>query len=236
MAFLNQIGLIHILPTFVPLFAISPLIALALSRGLQLPLLVASAALFCVGHYHPYALDIGQPTIFPFLLFQFYFVVGCVIGQRARAADPSTPSHASRWLVASLTVLLVTTTLVRTTLAPLGLVSTHPLNVFGLLYHGPIIATVCFASIYFWPLIQHTRIQALVGRFGRHALFAFVIHLYLAKAIGIANFLVAVPAPVNYALVFTTVVLMNAILSWYEKPRPAGAAPVGIRALHALFR
>ena len=83
----NQIGLLHILPTFIPLFAISPAVLFALARGWDGGLLLVSMALFCVGHFHPHLLDLGQPTIFPFILFQLYFVMGCVLGKLTRQRD-----------------------------------------------------------------------------------------------------------------------------------------------------
>jgi hypothetical protein len=236
MTFLNQIGLIHILPTFIPLFAASPAILWALSKGHDALVLLASLGLFCIGHYDPYILDLGQPTIFPFVLFQLYFVVGCLMGKRAQLSGSLTPPHPVRWLLASAALLFVTMLLVHGKLIPGRLISTHPLNLFGLMYHAPIIMTLCFASLVFWPNIQRIYAYPFVARFGRHALLAFVIHLYLAKLLGVTNYLLPLPMLLNCALIAASLVAMNAILKRYEISLLKETAPAWSRAVHVLFR
>ena len=89
LALLNQVGLIHILPTFIPLFVISPLLLFAFKRGLDSLVLAASVFLFTLGNVHPYLLDLGEKTIFPFILWQIYFVAGCYLGIRKGRHGPS---------------------------------------------------------------------------------------------------------------------------------------------------
>jgi len=236
MAFLNQIGLLHILPTFIPLFAISPAILLALSRGWDLPLMLLSLGLFCIGHFHPHLLDLGEPTIFPFLLFQLYFVAGSLLGKRARLSGSLPPRQPQRWLVASGLILLASMLLVHGKRVPAALISTHPLNLFGLAYHVPIIATVWLASIVYWPRLRPLRVTALVSRFGRHALLAFVLHVYLAEALAVLNYVVICPPAVNYALILASVALMNGLVHRYELSESMPRPPKWIRVAKALFK
>jgi hypothetical protein len=236
MAFMNQIGLIHILPTFIPLFAVSPMVLLALWRAPAALVLLVSFGGFCVGHFHPHLLDLGQPTIFPFILFQFYFVVGCILGKWAENRGSPFPQHADRWLLVSCVLLATMMMLVHGKILPARLISTHPLNLFGLLYHAPIILTLCLLIMVAWPQIQRIFGFTVVTRFGRHALLAFVIHVYLAKAIAVANFLTTVPGMVNYALIVSSVVLMNSVLVRYESARLQPVTPRWARVLRTLFR
>ena len=232
----NQIGLIHILPTFIPLFAVSPLILWALSRGLDPVVLTISAALFCLGHYRPYLLDFGDPTVFPFILFQLYFVVGCTLGKYFSIKHAVELEHPKRWFALSVALLAASMFAVHGKLLPPGLVSTHPLNLFGLAYHAPLIMAVCLFSMCYLTALQRMWGYPLVTRFGRHALLAFVIHLYLAKVIGVLNHFQAVPAALNYLLILVSVATMDAAIRGYEARRAQLAPPGWVRAVGAVFR
>jgi hypothetical protein len=80
--FLNQIPILHILPTFVPLFLLSPALLYLLSRSLDWLLPFGSLALFGLFVSHPNAVSIGENRIFPVILWQVYFVFGCFFGKR----------------------------------------------------------------------------------------------------------------------------------------------------------
>jgi len=236
MAFLNQIGLIHILPTFIPLFAVSPAILLALSKGWDSILLLISVSLFCVGHFHPNLLDFGQPTIFPFILFQLYFVIGSLLGKRAKLAGSLPPRHPMPWLLVSCGLLLTVMLLRHGKVLPSHLFSTHPLNLFGLMYHAPIIATLWLMSLVFWPRLERLRVYPFITRFGRHALLAFVVHVYLAMVLGVLNYFARPPAMLNYALVVASVMAMNEIIRRYELAESMEHESVWVRAIQGLFK
>jgi hypothetical protein len=236
MFFLNQIGLLHILPTFVPLFAIAPLVLFALSRGWEVPLLLISMALFCVGHFHPHLLDLGQPTIFPFILFQLYFVVGCVLGKATRQRGAPPPLRPRSWALASFVLLLVSMLIAHGKVLPAHMISTHPLNLFGLLYQLPLISTVWLVSLAMLPILKRIWGYACVARFGRHALLSFVIHVYLAMALAVLNYLSQPPPWVNYVLILLSVLIMNEIVKRYELGRSRVLVPLWVRAAEGLFK
>ena len=236
MVFLNQIGLLHILPTFVPLFAIGPAILFALSRGWDRVLLLFSVALFCVGHFHPHLLDIGQPTVFPFILFQLYFVIGCLLGKVTRQRGALPPKHPQRWAPVSFALLLASMLLAHGKLLPAHLISTHPLNLFGLLYELPLIATVWLVSLAMLPNLKRIWGYRWIARFGRHALLSFVIHVYLAKALAVLNYLAPQPPWLNYMLILLSILIMNSIVKRYELGRDMKPIPVWVRAAEGLFK
>ena len=236
MFFLNQIGLLHILPTFIPLFAISPAILFALSRGWDGVLLLISIALFCVGHFHPHLLDLGQPTIFPFILFQLYFVIGCLLGKVTRQQDALPPVRPQRWALASLGLLVTSMLLVHGKIVPVHLISTHPLNFFGLIYELPLVATVWLVSLAALPNLKRIWGFGWITRFGRHALLAFVIHVYLAKALTVLNYLALPPPWINYVLILLSILTMNAIVKRYELGRSKTTVPIWVRATEGLFK
>jgi peptidoglycan/LPS O-acetylase OafA/YrhL len=236
MFFMNQIGLLHILPTFIPLFAIGPAILCALSRGWDGALLLISLALFCVGHFNPYLLDVGQPTIFPFILFQLYFVIGCLLGKDARQRVTLRPQRPLKWAIVSFGLLLTSMLLVHEKLVPARLVSIHPLNIFGFFYELPLIATVWLVSLALLPKLKRIWGYACVARFGRHALMSFVIHVYLTKALAALNYVASPPPWINYILILLSVLIMNAIVKQYELSRSAKPVPMWARAAESLFK
>ena len=234
--FSNQIGLIHILPTFIPLFALAPAILWAFSKGQTLTGLLASVVVFCIGHFHPYVLDLGQPTIFPFVLFQLYFVIGCLVGKHAQITGTLTPEQPRRWFWISIALLLTTMLLVHGKVLPSRLVSIHPLNLLGLMYHVPIIMTVCFSTIVFWPSIQRLSLYPFIARFGRHALLVFVIHVYLAKLLGVMNYLALVPMLLNCVLIAASVAVISETVKLYERSLARARVPIWAQWVHVLFR
>jgi hypothetical protein len=236
MLFLNQVGLLHILPTFVPLFAIGPAVLFALSRGWDGILLLISVTLFCVGHIHPYLLDIGEPTIFPFILFQLYFVMGCMLGKRTRQKGALPPERPKTWATVSVGLLIASQLLVHSKVIPVQFVSTHPLNFFGLLYELPLIATVWLVAMIIQPNLKSVWGYAGVARFGRHALLAFVIHVYLAKTLAVLNYIAPPPSWVNYVLILFSILIMNAIVERYEVGRKTEPVPTWVRAAQGLFK
>jgi hypothetical protein len=236
MFFLNQIGLLHILPTFVPLFAIGPAVLFALSRGWDRALLLISVVLFCVGHFQPHLLDLGQPTIFPFILFQLYFVVGSVLGKATKQRGAPPPQRPQRWALMSIGLLLASMLLAHGKLLPARLISTHPLNLFGLFYQLPLIATLWLISLAMLPTLKRLWGYAGVARFGRHALLSFVIHVYLATALAVLNYLAPQPPLVNYVLILLSILIMNAIVKRYELGRDMEPVPHWVRAAEGLFK
>jgi hypothetical protein len=215
-AFLNQIGIVHILPTFIPLFVVSPLILFLLKTKREWLLIVSSVGLFAVGNFKPHLLDLGQPAIFPFLVIQIYFVAGCMWGRAVYSRGTLGPRKLNRWLAASCAALATTMYLLHGKVVPGRLVSIHPLNVFGLLYQAPIIMTILLGTMRFWRVIRACPFYPWIALFGRHALLAFVLHLYCAKAIGVLNFYVAVPLFVNYTLILGSVAIAIVALRRYD--------------------
>jgi len=234
-AFMNQIGIIHVLPTFIPMFLVSPFILYLFRAKLDWLVLASSAALFAVGNFWPRLLDWGDPVIFPFLVVQIYFVAGCVWGKAAYTGGRLAPGNPGKWLIASCALLTATLTLRHGKIFPGRLVSMHPLNVFGLIYQVPIIATILFGAMRFSRVIRAIPIYPWITLFGRHALLAFVVHVYWAKAMGVLNSRVAVPVLLNYTLILASIAVTIFLLGRYERQDRSHPAR-WVRALDALFR
>jgi hypothetical protein len=119
---------------------------------------------------------------------------------------------------------------------PPHLISTHPLNLFGLLYQLPLIATVWLVSLAWLPMLRGIWGYACVARFGRHALLSFVVHVYLAMALAVLNYLSSPPPWANYLLVLLSVLIMNEIVKRYELGRGKELVPMWVRAAEGLFK
>ena len=234
-AFMNQIGIVHILPTFIPLFLVCPFILFLFKAELNWLLFAVSAALFTLGNFSPHLLDLGDPAVFPVLLMQIYFVAGCAWGKVAYTSGKLGPRNLNVWFIASCAGLIITMTLLHGKIVPGRLVSTHPLNIFGLLYQAPIITTIVLGTMRFWRVIRAMPFYPWVALLGRHALLAFVLHLYCAKAMGVLNFYAAVPKFLNYLLILASIALAILVLYRYESQDRTHPAR-WVRALDALFR
>ncbi len=234
-AFLNQIGVVHILPVFIPLFLASPFILFLLKARLDWLLFVSSVIIFTVGNFSPHLFDLGDPEIFPVLVIQIYFVAGCAWGKVAYTRARIGPRAPNGWLIASCAGLVTTMVLLHGKIFPERLVVTHPLNVFGFLYQATIITTILLGTMRFWPLIRSMFFYPWIALLGRHALLAFVLHLYCVKAIGVLNFFVAVPGFLNYLLMPASIALAIFVLDRYES-RDRRHPARWVRALDALFR
>jgi hypothetical protein len=190
--FLNQIGIIHILPTFIPMFLISPVILFILSKRKPFLLLLCSLSIFAIGNKYPYLLDLGEKTIFPFILWQVYFVVGCLLGQQTYLKKQFGPENVRPYLVGSAIWLICFLAIRYFKIVPPSWVYQNPLNFLGLLYRCSIIFFILTFTIQFRSSICKLLIFKYLTLIGRHALLAFVLHLYWARIVAVLNrFLIA---------------------------------------------
>lgn len=221
MLFLNQIGIIHVLPTFIPLFLISPLILYLFRRRLDSLIIGSSLCLFIIGNKYPYALDLGEKTIFPFIVWQVYFFAGCFLGKISYYKKKIGPENVDKYFYMSVLILFVVMFLRHAKVIPPNLVSTHPLNVMGLLYRASIVFFIYTASLRYWSLIKTIEIHRYVLLFGRHALLVFGLHVYLAKSMAVLNHYYDVNTFLNYfvILVFGPVMICKVIMAYERRKR-----------------
>jgi hypothetical protein len=186
--FWNQIGIIHILPTFIPFLMISPLIHFVFKKNLINILIILSIVLFIVGNKYPYLLNYGDKTIFPVILWQIYFVLGCWLGYYAHIYKRLTPKNLKTYLYISI-MFLCTMMLVKHAkyISPL-LTSKFPLNTLGFLYGSSILLFIYVITIKFWEnIIRPSILKSIICLFGRQSLFIFVLHVYTAYCIVFIN-------------------------------------------------
>lgn len=201
LVFLNQVGLLHILPTFIPLFLISIPILYALDRGCDFTVLLVSIGIFTFGNIDPYILDIGDKTIFPVILWQIYFVMGVLLGKKTCTTGFRVPGSRFTHLIIAASLLLVMSFVyfghhLHPYIGHLKesydlKVSKFPLNFLGLFYRGSLLYLVFGISIAAWQYIMRAqKTFSLIELLGRHSLLTFVIHIYFAKAVLVAEYLV----------------------------------------------
>lgn len=198
--FLNQIPILHILPTFIPLFLLSPAFLYLLSRNWDWWLPVGSLALFGIFVSDPNALSIGDSRIFPVILWQVYFVFGCFLGKRVSEEGILT-SNALLMLACVLFGLCLI-------LKYGGNFSTihewkekynlypkkFPLNALGLVY-----GSAFLAFVYSVFRFASTRVQsgnpafAVLSLIGRQSLLVFFLHAYVVFAVKALTLLGATP-------------------------------------------
>lgn len=192
--FLNQVQLLHILPTFIPLFLLAIPILYLLQKGQDTVVMAASVGLFAVGNLYPHPFPFGEKAIFPVILWQIYFVIGILLGKRYQSGSGTLYSgkikvHLS--VAVSLFLLMVLVYFGHLWFPAWGelrmeyglIVRKFPLNYLGFLYHGSILYLVWCAASLFWEFFKDTRIFRIFLSFGRNSLSVFIIHVYFAMAL-----------------------------------------------------
>jgi hypothetical protein len=189
--FLNQVPLLHILPTFVPLFLLSVPLLFALKRDWDIVVAVLSVSLFAFGQWQPYLpLDFAENAIFPPVLWQLYFVSGMLLGKYQVAVRIWLKLH-GRWnvLLALIGFLIMAFVYHGHHWIPAWgkaledsqlVVRKFPLNWLGLLCHGSILYLLIAVTTFTWPRL--TRLQTVVShvsRLGRNSLVLFIVHVYV---------------------------------------------------------
>lgn len=213
--FLNQVPLLHILPTFIPFFLLSIPLLYALNRGMDIVVAVLSAGIFLVGHWYPYLpFAPADNSIFPPMLWQVYFVAGVLVGKHEVLTRSWLQQHATGNLVGAIGLCMVAVFIyhghhlfpswegVRTLY---GLVvRKFPLNVWGLLYHGSILYLIISASVAVWSRLKAMELShAYVGSLGRHSLALFIGHVYVCF---IVTYLFGHITPVAFGLIMANLV------------------------------
>lgn len=226
--FYNQIGLIHILPTFIPLFFLAPIILFALSRGYHFLAIIGSGIFFAVGQFYPYLFNYGEKTIFPVILWQIYFVMGCYAGRFDLEKKLMDIDSGYRKLILPTTGLFIVLLIKHSTslspilteiLEKMGIqIEKFPLNIYGLMFGVALWFFVLATIAFFWKIIDNQKIALIMKLFGKYSLLFFVIHVYFAKSIEIIS------AKYSHASMFLTYFLMIAnmacsywVLLFYDK-------------------
>jgi hypothetical protein len=228
MLLLNQIGIMHILPTFVPLFLISPVILYLLRKKLDFVVIWSSIFLFAIGNIYPYGLDIGEKTIFPFILWQIYFVAGCFLGRIAYAKNKIGPKNINKYLYASMLLFLSAMFIKHGKVIPPALTSKFPLNALGLLYGSSILFVAYAFILRYWDVFLKKIVlfSYYFPLFGRHSLLVFVLHVYTAKILLFINYSYSVNIYLNYLLISLSVMAIFKIIHYYETAEKRNYLPL----------
>jgi hypothetical protein len=187
--FYNQIGLMHILPTFLPLFLVSPVILYLLSRNYDVILILSSVLLFIIGQKNPYLMNYGSKAIFPVILWQIYFVIGCYLGKRISQKERKTQfNNINKLLVVSFLFLIVALTFKHSASLSIWItdfktsydirIQKFPLNVYGLLFGICLINFIVIYSLKYWYVIKGNFATNIISDFGRNSLLVFAVHVY----------------------------------------------------------
>jgi len=224
--FYNQIGLMHILPTFIPLFLISPIILLGFYKGFDLIIIISSICLFFIGQAFPGIFDFGERTIFPVILWQIYFVAGCYMGKFIY--NHNNISINKKWFIIVTGILFIIalgfkhvsslSIIIKYCMDSHGVyINRFPLNFYGLLYGSFLWSFIISFTYSFGSIIKKFTIIKMISLIGRHSLLSFVIHVYFAKTIEIIRDLHINTHPILiYIIAILNILITINILMKYE--------------------
>jgi len=185
----RQVGIAHILPTFIPLFLVAPLVLWLIVNGRVFWVVIPSFMLFVFGLRWPYLFSYTDNTIFPAILWQVYFCIGVVLGISGFAKIERMAKSPTCAVLVTSAFLLLAFFKFGTSHIPLlerlrtefGLLrfQRFPLNVWGFMFGISLVLLVLLVVYRFFNVINaSTAIRNLLERFGRHSLLVFVLHVY----------------------------------------------------------
>lgn len=227
--FINQIGLLHILPTFIPLFLLAIPILFLFEKKLDVIVLFSSLIFLAVGNDNPYIFNIGDKTIFPVILWQIYFVAGTFAGKELAHRQYH---YETKTVVAHLGISLCVFGMM--SLLHFGhhfipfietvksnhmiVFSKFPLNIFGLLYRSSLLYIIFSGCFAMWHYIEKSPFsQKTVVLLGKYSLFTFVIHVYSVKLLYLLDNLYDLNSFLNYLIVLFTLMIIFISLWIHDK-------------------
>ncbi|MBC2733175.1 MAG: succinyl transferase OpgC [Desulfobacteraceae bacterium] len=188
--FLNQMPLLHILPTFIPLLFLTLLVFPILKKNFDQLLIILSFVFFILGTIDPYIFNIGDKTIFPIILWQVYFVIGVILGKYFIFDKKQPKRSISFHLFFASTCVAIFSILyfghhfsewIGSLKFFYGIkITKFPLNTFGFLYRSSILYLVACLTfmVYKYSPSPKNSIGRFFKLFGRNALDVFIIHIY----------------------------------------------------------
>lgn len=222
--FLNQVPILHILPTFIPLFLASPFILWLMSKNKDVLLGFISLALFAFGRWQSCIVGgAGNDVIFPVALWQIYFVAGCLLGKWASSINEiNTPN-----LVAAATVVFAASVFakyggyfdeIRYAKTQFDIYpKKFPLNVYGLLYGSSLLAfAYAWSAALLKPYGLTSNVFRALSLFGRYSLLVFFLHVY---AVYFVKFLgtIGTSGQIVIAAMVCTIALLYAVVYRFDK-------------------
>ncbi len=225
--FLNQVDLLHILPTFIPLFLLAIPILYMLDKKHDLIVLIISVILFTIGNVNPYLFILGEKAIFPIILWQIYFVIGIVLGKRLYVNGNKLPDNILSHFTIAIAIFSFMSFIyfgqhIFPHLSELKLkyninVAKFPLNYLGLFYRGSLLYLIFCLTVMLWEYIQKFKgIFNSITLFGRHSLKTFVIHVYFVKMLVLTNYLTNNSFPISYIIIGTNIFFTLIVLRYIE--------------------
>ncbi|MEI9475116.1 MAG: acyltransferase family protein [Deltaproteobacteria bacterium] len=183
--FLNQVPVIHILPTFIPLFLISPILLLLLQYKLDYVLAILSLCLFMLGSNNIIRLGIGEEAVFPFLLWQIFFVFGCLWGKLSLKVNDLDKKKLICWSIIFLGISILMKyggyfNYIHELKSSLNIYpKKFPLNIYGAVYGGSFLLFLYMIITAMWGVIsRYNVILNFLGSMGKNSFVVFVVHVY----------------------------------------------------------
>ena len=243
--FKNQIGLLHILPTFILLYLYSPLILLLISQGFSYLVILGSALFFFLGINDPLIFNYGAPTIFPVVIWQVFFVVGIFLGKNdILDSQLLKSSNIFLFLLVIFFVVLLSVrhapaynqTFYRFLLNFNLEYKKFTLNLTGILFGLSTLFLISSLLVRFWENVEKFSCIFIISIMGKNALFAFFVHVFLAKISEIMTFNYKAITFYTYAIIIVNILVYIYLLPDIDKWLMNGRNNLLSKAFVWLFR
>lgn len=178
-----------LLPLYVIMVAVSPLLLMLIHRRMGLLVLVASVAVFAWGQDHPWILSTTEKGSFPIVLWQLMYVLGMLTGTQLHKLD--AVSRRGQMILAAIAWASCGLMFYLAYGAGLGLAVPKvplefrkiPLSTGEVLRYLSIISAIVFTTMLLWRWIDNTRVERFVGLLGRNSLWLYVAHLFIHELV-----------------------------------------------------
>jgi hypothetical protein len=168
------------------------------SKKLDLIVVFVSGVLFCLGLMNPNVLDYGDKSIFPVVLWQVWFVLGCVLGKNSILSLETFSKNHVKWVLAGSALFIIVMWLkfgfifkpYSVTIRDIFDIHFRkfPLNFYGFVFGFSMWLMVFLIITKYRRKIKNgVFLTQLIELFGRNSMLVFVVHVYFMLIIDVIN-------------------------------------------------
>jgi hypothetical protein len=225
----EQPYILDILPVFVTMFILTPILLELYYRRLEFILFFSSAAFFVVGLIWPYAISVKTAVAFPVIQWQIYYVIGTILGHRYDKISHLGANNLKKWAFGALLVFFVFVYFRHgMKYSPEWLfnlisyakinIQKFPISFWGLIFSLSLLAAVSLTGAVYLPFIKNNFLfQVFMPMFGRNSLLSFSLHVYFDYLIKVMDGIYGFSVSFVRLLYFINLITIFVLLAIWDK-------------------
>lgn len=227
----EQPYILDILPIFVTMFAVTPVLLELYNKRLEVVILVGSSLVFVIGIIWPYVISVKHTVAFPAIQWQIYFVIGIVLGIRYdRVIEMSQRNLRTCAYVAMGSFIILVFFRHGVKVAPDWVkifvsfvkydIKKFPISFWGFMYSLSLLATIWTSTLIYFQKVEKPYIfRVFITTLGRNSLLAFSLHVYFDYCIKTIDRMLQMPMSITRGLILGDVIAIFFVIACWEKVR-----------------